>query len=192
VPKAMRKDATLEEMRTEFDRVGGRTLSFPIAGTIAWTATGVLGAFLPVDKASIALFLCVAMILPLSVPIARILREDVHSSTNELDALFVRGLIMVNLVWGIAIPFWFVEASSLPLTVGILAGLHWIVFGWIVGHWIGMFHSVTRTILVVVCWFVFPGHRFVVIPAVIVVVYLITICVLATRPLPVRLDQKGT
>jgi hypothetical protein len=186
----MRQDATLEQMRTEFERVGGRTLSFPIAGAIAWTATGVFGAFVGVDNASIALFICVGMIVPLSFAIARILREDVHSTKNELDVLFLRSLIMVNLVWGIAIPFWFVEASSLPLSVGVLAGLHWTVFGWIVGHWVGMFHAVARTFLVVACWFVFPGYRFVAIPAVIATVYLITIWVLATRPLRVpRVDN---
>ncbi|MEX0613545.1 MAG: hypothetical protein WD738_16365 [Pirellulales bacterium] len=186
----MRQDATLEELRSEFDRVGGRTLSFPIAGTIAWTATGVFGAFLPVDNASIALFLCVGMIFPLSLVLSRMLREDVYSTKNELDALFMRGLIMVILVWAIAIPFWLVEASSLPLSVGVLAGLHWIVYGWIVRHWVGMFHSVTRTILVLACWFVFPHHRFVAIPAVIVVVYLITIWVLATRRLRVPLEVR--
>ena len=31
-------------------------------------------------------------------------------------------------------------------------------------------------------WYLFPGHRFVVIPAVIVVIYLVTIYVLLTRP----------
>jgi len=33
-----------------------------------------------------------------------------------------------------------------------------------------------------VAWYLFPDHRFVVIPAVIVVIYLVTIYVLAKRP----------
>ena len=187
----MTQNVTLEEMRTEFERLGGRTLSFPIAGAVAWTATGVFGSFLPVGQASIALFICNAMIVPLSLMMARFLREDVTSATSDLDRLFMRSLIMINLVWGIAIPFWLVEPSSLPLSVGILAGLHWIVFGWIVTHWVGLFHSVTRTILVVASWFLFPAYRFVVIPAVIVGVYVATIYVLATRPLRAPLDQNS-
>ncbi len=188
----MGQNATLEEMRTESERLGRRSLSFPIAGTIAWTATGVFGAFLPVGQASIALFICTGMIFPLGLLIARFLREDVLSTKNDLDRLMGRSLIMVNLVWGIAIPFWLVEPSSLPLSVGILAGLHWIVFGWIIAHWVGLFHAVTRTILVVASWFLFPANRFVVIPAVIVSVYVVTICVLVTRPLRVPLDQNRT
>jgi hypothetical protein len=37
---------------------------------------------------------------------------------------------------------------------------------------------------VVAAWFLFPDHRFVVIPALIVIVYLISIVALATRRLP--------
>ncbi len=176
---------TLEEMRIEFDRAGGRTLSFPIAGTLAWTVTAVLGASLHEDKASLALFICNGLIFPVSLLIARFLKEDVLSSKNELDRLFGRGVLMVNLLWTLAIPFWFVLPSSLPLTVGIMAGLHWIIYGWIVQHWIGMAHAVLRTLLVAACWFLFPDLRFVVIPAMIVLIYIITIYVLATRPLRV-------
>jgi hypothetical protein len=183
----MQPNATLEQLRTEFERAGKRTLAFPIAGAIAWTATGVFGAFLPVDRASIALFICMSAIFPLSLALARVLGEDVlgggGKGRNPLDGLMGRSLIMVNLVWGIAIPFWFVYPSSLPLGVGVLSGLHWIVFGWIVGHWVGMFHAVTRTILVVAVWFVFREHRFVAVPAVVVGVYVVTIYVLATRRL---------
>lgn len=177
------QSSTLEQLRTEFDIAGGRTLSFPIAGTIAWTATGIFGLFLEEDEASIALFICNGLIFPLSLVIARFMKEDVLGSKNDLDKLFGRSILMVNLVWGIAIPFWFVMPSSLPLSVGILAGLHWIIYGWIVQHWIGMFHSVSRMLLVTASWFLFPSHRFVAIPVVIVVLYLITIYVLATRPI---------
>jgi len=37
---------------------------------------------------------------------------------------------------------------------------------------------------VVAAWYLFPAQRFVVMPGVIVIIYLITIYVLATRPLP--------
>jgi hypothetical protein len=41
-----------------------------------------------------------------------------------------------------------------------------------------------RTVLVVAAWFAFPSHRFVAIPAIIVVIYLITIAVLRSLPSP--------
>ena len=181
----MSTDRTLNELRLEFGR--SRFLAMPIAGIAVWSAAGVFGAILPdADSASIALFLCMPGVFPLGLLFARFTGEDLFGakSQNDLDGLFLLGLLMANLVWGIAIPFWMIEPSSLPLSVGILAGLMWIPFSWIIQHWVGLFHSITRTVLVVVAWFLFPGHRFVVIPAIIVVIYLVSIVVLARRGLP--------
>ena len=69
-------------------------------------------------------------------------------------------------------------------TVGILAGLMWVPFSWMIQHWVGLFHGIARTVLVTAAWYLFPQRRFVAIPAVIVVIYLITIVVLARRPGP--------
>jgi len=65
-----------------------------------------------------------------------------------------------------------VEPSSLPLSGGILAGLMWVPLSWIIQHWVGLFHAITRTVLVAGAWFLFPDHRFIVIPVLIVIVYL--------------------
>jgi hypothetical protein len=67
------------------------------------------------------------------------------------------------------------------LTVGILAGLMWVPFSWIIQHWVGIFHTVARTVLVTVAWYLAPHRRFVVIPAVIVGVYAVTIAILEQR-----------
>jgi len=181
----MSNDPTLSELRAKFGR--SRFLAMPIAGAVAWSAGGLFGAILPdADSASIALFLCMPAVFPLALLFARFTGEDLFGakSQNELDSLFLLGLLMANLVWAIAIPFWIIEPSSLPLSGGILAGLIWIPFSWIIQHWVGLFHSITRTVLVMAAWFAFPHHRFVVIPAIIVVVYLISIVALATRRLP--------
>lgn len=74
-----------------------------------------------------------------------------------------------------------IEPTSLPLMVGILTGLMWVPLAGMLGHWIGLFHGVGRTLLVLGAWSLFPADRFVVIPAVIVAVYLVTLYVLTTR-----------
>jgi ethanolamine transporter EutH len=94
----------------------------------------------------------------------------------------MRTVVMAWLVFAIVIPFFRIEPTSLPLTVGILAGLMWLPFGWIINHWVGTFHAVTRTVLCLVAWYAFPDRRFVVIPAVIVATYLVTIVALVRRP----------
>ena len=43
--------------------------------------------------------------------------------------------------------------------------------------------AIGRTVLIVVAWFLLPDYRFVAIPGIIVVIYLISIFVLATRPI---------
>jgi len=178
----MSNDVTLRELRADFG--SERFLAMPIAGTIAWAVAGILGAQLPPMGASWALFICTGMIFPMGILIGRVIGENVLETRNELDRLFGLNVLMANLVWAIAIPFWMVEKTSLPLSVGVLAGTMWVPFSWMLQHWVGLFHAISRTILVVAAWFAFPRHRFVAIPAVIVVIYLISIYALAKRTLP--------
>jgi hypothetical protein len=174
---------TLDELRIDFTRRSGRGLAMPIAGCLHWTAAGILGAVLPLGPACWALFLCTGTIFPTGVLIGRLLGEDLTGQENPLQRLMVLNVAMASLSWGIAIPFFLVHPPSLPLSVGILAGTMWVPFSWIIQHWIGIAHAVARTALIVAAWYLFPTERFVVIPAVIVGLYLITIYVLATRPL---------
>jgi hypothetical protein len=180
-------DRTLNDLRAEFGR--SRFLAMPIAGTVAWTVTGVLGAVLPsIGAKSYALFFCTGSILPLGLFVARFTGEDLmgKKSANELDNLFGLNILMANLVWAIAIPFWLVKPSSLPLSVGVLAGLMWVPFSWMLRHWVGLFHGIARTVLVLAAWIAFPDRRFVVVPAVIVVIYLVSIVALVRRRVPAR------
>jgi len=177
----MSTDRTLNEIRAEFGR--SRFIAMPIAGTLLWSVAGVLGAILPAEQASFALFLCTGSIFPLGILVSRFTGENIMGakSQNELDRLFGLTILMASLVWGIAIPFWLVEPSSLPLGVGILAGLMWIPLSWMIQHWVGYFHAIARTVLIVAAWFLFPDQRFVIIPAIIVVIYLISIAALERR-----------
>ena len=180
----MQSSRTLDEQRIEFSR--SRFLAMPIAGTIAWAIVGITGGFVSVGLALWILFICTGSIFGIGLIVARFLGEDLLGRTrahNEFDRLFFLSVQMAWLVFAIAIPFFMVEPTSLPLSVGILAGLMWLPFSWIIQHWVGIFHAFTRTVLVNIAWFVFPGDRFMMIPAIIVVIYLITIYVLATRQL---------
>jgi hypothetical protein len=183
---------TLDEQLTEFAQSPG--IAMPIAGAIAWTIIGVAGAFLPLFWNVWVLFICTGMTFPLGLLVARFTGEDLLGKTrknNAFDRLFMLNVLMAWLVFAIAIPFFMIEPTSLPLTVGILAGLMWVPFSWMIGHWVGLFHGITRTIFVVAAWYLFPRHRFMAIPAVIVVIYLVSIYVLATRSRPVLEKQRA-
>jgi len=161
-----------------------RFLAMPIAGAIAWTAIGIAGALLPLTFAVWAVFIGTGMIFYLGVGISRFTGEDLlgrRRKGNYFDQLFLLAVGSALLVYSIAIPFFLVDPTSLPLSVGVLTGLMWLPFSGLIRHWIGLFHGITRTVLVVAAWYAFPAERFVVIPAIIVAIYLVTIFVLARR-----------
>lgn len=174
---------SLEDQRRDFSK--SRFLAMPIAGTIAWAIVGIVSPFVSPGLAAWVLFIATGMIFLMGLLVARLIGEDlIGDGKNEFDRLFFITIQMSWLVFAIAIPFFLVEPTSLPLSVGILAGLMWLPFSWIIQHWIGTFHAFARTILVTIAWFLFPDQRYVVIPAIIVLVYLITIYFLMTRPRP--------
>lgn len=173
---------TLDEQREEFRN--HPFLAMPIAGTIAWSLIGIVGATQSLNIAVWTLYIATGSIFYLGLFVARFTGEDLLGRSREknvFDSLFMHTVVMAWLVFAIAIPFALVDPTSLPLTVGILAGLMWIPFSWIIGHWVGVFHGVSRTVLVLAAWYTFPEARFVVIPAIIVAVYMVTILVLARR-----------
>ena len=176
---------SLEAERHAFSQ--RRLLAMPIAGVIAWSAVGLYGMFLsPPNTAWSAwiLFIATGSIMPLGLSISRLTGEnltDLNKPKNSFDSLFYSGLLAALLVYAIALPFFVEEPSSLPLSVGILTGLMWPPLSWIINHWVGYFHSISRTVMVFAAWYIFPTHRFVAIPIVIVAIYLITIVVLEKR-----------
>lgn len=173
---------TLEQQRAQFSQ--SRFLAMPIAGMLAWTAIGVAGAVLPVYQAMWALFIGAGMIFSLGLVVARFTGEDLLGKTrkgNTFDRLFLLNIVMASLVFAIAIPFATLDPTSAPLSVGILSGLMWVPFSGMIQHWIGLFHGISRTVLILAAWYLCPAHRFVVIPAVIVAIYVLTIYVLARR-----------
>lgn len=173
---------TLDEQRREFAQRRG--LAMPLAGAVAWTIVGVAGVFLPPGLEIWVLFGVVGSIAWLGIFFSRFTGEnflDKQRPKNVFDGLFFRTVGSAFLVYAIAIPFFRADSTSLPLSVGILSGLMWLPFSWIIGHWIGTFHALARTTLVTAAWYLFPHIRFIAVPAVIVAVYIVTIIVLETR-----------
>ncbi len=173
---------SLDEQRREFAQRRG--LAMPLAGAVAWTIVGVAAAFLPPILEVWLLFGATGFIVALGIFFSRFTGEnflDKQRPKNVFDDLFFRTVGEALLVYAIAIPFFRADYTSLPLSVGILSGLMWLPFSWIIGHWIGTFHTVARTALVTASWYLFPHFRFIAVPAVIVVIYAVTIVVLEAR-----------
>lgn len=173
---------SLDQQREEFSR--RRFLAMPLAGTIAWAVIGIGSLYLNAFQKTMLIYMATGCIVYLGMFLSRFTGENMLDKSrpkNSFDSLFLLSAFAAILVYSIAIPFALVDHTSLPMTVGILTALMWIPFGWIIAHWIGIFHTVVRTIAIVAAWYLWPDLRYVAIPAIIVVMYLITITVLELR-----------
>lgn len=136
----MTTERSLDDQRREF--AARRFLAMPLAGTIAWIVAGIAGALLPPVQATWALFIATGSIVYLGLVLSRFTGENFTSRTrpkNTFDRLFLYTVGMSLLVYAIAIPFFMLDYTSLPLTVGILAGLMWMPLSWIIRHGVGLF-----------------------------------------------------
>ena len=167
-------------------------LAMPIAGAVIWALIGLVGAFSLLYVAVWAVFIGTGMIFYLGLLFARMTGEDLLGRQKDspfFDRLFMHTVVMAVMVYAIAIPFFLIEPTSLPMTVGILTGLMWIPLSPMIQHWVGLFHGVSRTLLVVLAWYLFPDHRFVSIPFIIVAIYLVSIAALKTRVKKLSIDH---
>jgi hypothetical protein len=173
---------TLEAQRIEF--ANRNFVATPLAGLIAWLIIGIAGLTLPIQATVWVLFIATGSIVYLGMFISKFTGEnflDKKKPKNEFDKLFFFTVGQAILVYSIAIPFFIIDYTSLPLTVGILTGIMWLPFSWIINHWVGIFHSVARTLLVLLLWYLLPELRFVTIPFAIVLIYFVTIIILKKR-----------
>lgn len=106
---------------------------------------------------------------------------DKNKPKNTFDNLFLFTVGEAVLVYSIAIPFFLLDYFSLPLTIGILTGIMWMPFSWNIKHWVGIFHSISRTAIILLLWYLLPDYRFTAIPFAIVIVYVGTIIILNGR-----------
>ena len=184
-------ERTLEEQRKEF--TNRKFLATPYAGLIIWLLVGISGLVFPVRTTVWVLFIGTGSIVYLALLLSKFTGEnflDKKKPKNEFDKLFFFTVGQSILVYSIAIPFFMIDYSSLPLTVGILTGLMWLPLSWIINHWVGIFHSLARTLLIVALWYIFPEYRFVSIPFAIASIYLVTIIILKNRTLTKLTDSN--
>lgn len=173
---------TLEQQKEEFKQK--KLIASPIAGLIAWLIVAISGLFFPDNITVWVLFIATGSIVYLAMGISKFTGEDYLDKSkpkNTFDNLFFLTVAQALLVYSIAIPFFIENYTSLPLTVGILTGLMWVPLTWIIDHWVGLFHSIVRTISILVLWYLFPSDRFVFIPIAIVIIYIVSIIILNNR-----------
>ena len=166
------------------DFANRRLIATPIASLIAWCVVAVGSLFLEPVALSLLTFAATGSIVYLGLLVSKFTGEnflDKSRPKNTFDNLFMLSVGMAVLVYAIAIPFFLVDYTSLPLTIGVLTGLMWLPISWIIQHWIGIVHGVMRTVLIVAVWYLFPEDRFLAVSLVIIGLYVFAITVLEMR-----------
>ena len=114
----------LEAQREEFAK--RKFLATPLAGLIVWLIIGIAGLTLSTQATVWVLFIGTGSIVYLGLFISKFTGENFlekNKPKNEFDNLFLFTVGQAVLVYAIAIPFFMIDYSSLPLSVGILTGL---------------------------------------------------------------------
>lgn len=175
--------SSLDAQRAAYARQ--RFLAMPLAGTVGWLVVALVGATDASPSAKVwSLYLATGAIFYLGWGLSYLTGErfmDKAKRDNPFSKLFHATIMMSLLVFAIAIPFAQADWTSLPLSVGILAGLMWLPLSWVLQHWVGWFHAFARTVLVLAAWYAWPEQRFVAVPLVIVGVYVVSIVALERR-----------
>ncbi|MBA2668202.1 MAG: hypothetical protein H0U69_14330 [Trueperaceae bacterium] len=171
----------LGSLRADFEAQAGRSLSLPIAGALVWAIVAVAALLVPDRIATMVLVVGSGAIFPLGLLIARALGERLMNNDSPLAALMGMSVLMVNLLWAVHLTLFSIDVQLVPLTLAIGLGLHWIVFSWVIGHPLGVIHTVARTVLVTAAWWLLPDNRIEAIAFGVVITYVYAILALATR-----------
>jgi len=173
---------TLEQQRILFKQ--RRFIAMPMAGLIVWAAIGASAPFLTNAATTWLLYLGTGAIFYLGAGLSYLTGERFFSKDRQntaFDTLFFVGMAMSLLVFGIALPVASIAPATLPLSIGILTGLMWMPLSWAIEHWVGYFHTLARTLGIVLAWYLFPDARIEAISTVIVVIYVVSLIVLERR-----------
>lgn len=165
----------LEQDRSEFIRRSGRFLAFPLAGALVWGAVGFASLFLSTRTGLFVLVFASGAIFPLALGFARLLGQEVFIKNNRFATLIGLCVLMVNLLWVLHFILVLRLPSVAPLSIAIALGLHWIVFGWILGHSLGLTHTLLRTVLCTAASLLLPSYPIAGVAAAVVLSYLITV-----------------
>ena len=182
ITPAQNASIPLEQQREDFKK--NRFIAMPLAGTVVWALLGISAPFVSELTITWLLYIGTGAIFYLGAGLSYLTGERFFAkkaAKNSFDRLFFVGMIMSLMVFAIALPVAAIDHTTVPLSIGILAGLMWMPLSWAIEHWIGYFHTLTRTFGIVAAWYLFPEARVEAISAVIVAVYIVSLVTLERR-----------
>ena len=118
---------SLEQQREDFKK--NRFIAMPLAGTLVWALLGMSAPFVSELTITWMLYIGTGAIFYLGAGLSYLTGERFFAkkaAKNSFDRLFFVGMIMSLLVFAIALPVAAIDHTTVPLSIGILAGLMWM------------------------------------------------------------------
>jgi len=161
-----------------------RFLAMPLAGTLAWIGIALAGQLLAPRWHLLSVYVLTGVIVYIGMGLSKLTGEDFMAKANKgnrFNQIFMLCVGQALLAYAIAIPFAVVKPESAVFMVGMLTGFMWLPSAWLIGHWIGAFHAIARSLLILLAWFLAPDAGMVWVPAIVLVMYALTIFTLERR-----------
>jgi Family of unknown function (DUF7010) len=167
---------TFAEMQAQFVRSRRGALSLPLTGILNYGAAALASLWVAKAYANLVLAFCFWAIPPVAALIGRLRGEDFRGLPgNPLFELSRLARIMVLSTWTLHILVWIYAPALFPASVGVAFGLHWVVFGWSIGHRLGLVHLGLRASLVPAAWIAVPDNRMGAVAAAVALCYLVSV-----------------
>lgn len=174
---------TLEQHRQAFCEK--KLMAMPISGTLVWLIIGILALFIEPQKMVLITFIGTGSIFYLALVVAKFTGENLIAKKDEIknpfDILFFSTVVMSLMGFSLVAMLAQLDYRTVPVSVGIIAGLMWLPLSWIIQHNVGVIHTVVRTVAITLVWFLSPENTFVLVPFIIVATYIVSLWQLANR-----------
>lgn len=141
-----------------FIRESGRFLAFPLAGAVVWAVVGGAALLLDARTELLVLIFGTGAIFPLALGVAKLTGQRVFQPGNPYASLMGLSVLMVNVLWCLHFILVYRAPALVPLSVALALGLHWIIFGWIIRHPLGIRHTLLRATLCTAAFLLWPSQ----------------------------------
>ena len=172
----------LNELRIDLARRSKWNVGYFAAGFLYWSFAAAVGSLLPVPAAKLYWLIGTFFIFPLAVLLSRLLRADPFTSGNALGNLLgITHVGLIYLLFPLIIVFFLYLPEALPLALAICFGASFVVFFWVFGSALFLWHIIIRVVGATIIWFAMPEYRYSLLPAFVAALYLATALVIPAQ-----------
>lgn len=146
------------------------------AGLIFWIFVAVLGQIYPLDAARIFWLVGTFFIFPIAVISSRLFGADPFTKGNHLaDLVGYTHMSVIAMSFPLVLASFLYYPEAMLLVMAIAYCIDFYVMSWAYGSSLFWIHAAVRVVAVSGIWFLLPDWRLPLIPAVIALLYLLTI-----------------